>query len=271
MTISCIIITCNESKNIRRCLESVKWADEIVVVDSNSTDDTKKIASEFTDKIFNLDWGGFGAAKEFAKNQARGEWILSVDADEVVKQELKEEILKVINSADPQDGYFIPRRSNFLGRWMKHGGWYPDLVLRLFKKQKGQFTSRLVHEKVIVDGRTGNLKNDLWHYTDPDLDRYLVKMNRYTSIDALQRLKEDKTSSPIDLLIRPVATFTKMYFFKMGFLDGMAGLILAVSSAFHVFVKYAKLWHLNQSSIEENQKKILKGKKGCRSYRDDIV
>jgi glycosyltransferase involved in cell wall biosynthesis len=256
MTISCIIITWNESKNIRRCLESVKWADEIVVVDSNSTDDTKKIAMEFTDKIFNLDWGGFGAAKEFAKKQARGEWILSIDADEAVTQELREEIQKVISSADPQDGYFIPRRSNFLGRWMKHGGWYPDFVLRLFKKQKGQFTSSLVHEKVIVEGRTGYLKNNLLHYTDPDLDHYLIKLNRYTTIDALQRSKEDKTSSPADLLIRPAATFIKMYLFKLGFLDGIAGLILAVSSAFHVFVKYAKLWHLGQSSVEENQKKI---------------
>ena len=255
MKISCIIITCNESKNIRRCLESVKWAGEIVVVDSNSTDDTKKIASEFTDKIFNLDWGGFGAAKEYTKNQASGEWILSVDADEVVTQELREEIQKVIGSTDPLDGYFIPRRSNFLGRWMKHGGWYPDFVLRLFKKQKGQFTSRLVHEKVVVDGRTGNLKNNLLHYTDPDLDHYLVKLNRYTSIDALQQLKENKTSYPTHFLIRPAATFVKMYFIKLGFLDGMPGLILAVSSAFHVFIKYAKLWHLSQTSTAEDQER----------------
>lgn len=227
-----------------------------MVVDSNSSDDTKKIASEFTDRIYNLDWGGFGPAKEFARKQARGEWILSIDADEVVTGELRGEIQKVIDYDDPLNGYLIPRRSNFLGRWVRHGGWYPDFVLRLFKKQKGQFTSRMVHEKVIVDGRTGKLENDLLHYTDPDLDHYLVKLNRYTSIGALQRLKEDKKSSPTDLLIRPAATFTKMYFFKLGFLDGMAGLILAVASAFHVFVKYAKSWHLNQTSTAENQERI---------------
>lgn len=248
--LSCVIITYNESRNIRRCLESVSWADEIIVVDSFSTDDTKKIASEFTSRIFDLKWEGFGPTKEYAVKQATGDWILSLDADKQVSEKLKKEIQKIVQSGDPLDGYFVPRRSNFLGRWMKHGGWYPDFVLRLFRKNKGDFTSRLVHEEVLVKGKTGQLKNDLLHYTDPDYDHYLEKLNRYTSMDALLHHQEGKAGSSINLLIRPAAAFFKAYLFKRGFLDSLPGLILAVSSAFHVFAKYVKLWHLGRSENE---------------------
>jgi glycosyltransferase involved in cell wall biosynthesis len=245
--ISCIIITHNESGNIRRCLEGVGWTDEIILIDSFSTDDTKKIASEFTDRIFDLKWEGFGRAKEFARSRASGEWILSVDADEVVSEKLRDEIQKTAALDDPLDGYFLPRRSNFLGRWIMGGGWYPDWVLRLFKKSKGSFTDRLVHEEVRVSGKTGYLTNDLLHYTDPDFDHYLRKLNRYTSLDALQLRREERRAKLWDIALRPPATFVKMYLFKRGFLDGVPGLILAVSSAFHVFSKYVKLWHLRQS------------------------
>jgi glycosyltransferase involved in cell wall biosynthesis len=231
-------------------LESVSWADEIIVVDSFSTDDTKKIASAFTNRIFDLNWEGFGPAKEYAKKQASGNWILSVDADEQVTEKLKDEIQKIVRSDDSLDGYFIPRRSYFLGRWMKHGGWYPDFVLRLFRKDKGDFTSKLVHEEVTVKGRTCRLKNDLLHYTDPDYDHYLEKLNRYTSMDALQQYQKGKAGSIVNLLIRPAAAFFKAYLIKRGFLDGLPGLILAVSSAFHVFAKYVKLWHLGHSEKE---------------------
>lgn len=244
--ISCVIITRNESKNIRRCLQSVSWADEIVVVDSYSTDDTKRIASEFTDKIYDLKWEGFGPAKEFAKNRATGEWVLSVDADEVVSEKLRDEIQKIVESEDSLDGYFIPRRSNFLGRWIKHGGWYPNLILRLFRKNKGNFTKRLVHEEVKICGKSGRLKNDLLHYTDPDFDHYLKKLNQYTSLGALQLYKEGKRANLWDIFFRPLVTLVKVCFFEKGFLDGVPGLILAISSAFQVFSKYVKLWHLNQ-------------------------
>jgi glycosyltransferase involved in cell wall biosynthesis len=255
--ISCVIITYNESKKIRRCLQSVCWADEIVVVDSYSTDDTKRIASEFTDKIYDLKWEGFGPTKEFAKNQATGEWVLSVDADEVVSEKLRDEIDKIVESEDSLDGYFIPRRSNFLGRWIKHGGWYPNLILRLFRKNKGNFTKRLVHEEVRVSGRIGHLKNEFLHYTDPDFDHYLKKLNQYTSLDALQLYKQGRKAKLLDILFRPLVTFVKMYFFKKGFLDGVPGLILAISSAFHVFSKYVKLWHLKQADSESDSKKNL--------------
>lgn len=250
--ISCIIITYNESRNIRRCLESVNWVDEIVVVDSHSTDDTREIASAFTDKIHQLKWSGFGPAKECARDKATGDWILSVDADEVVPDELKEEIRGAVESQESLDGYFMPRRSNFLGRWIGHGGWYPDLVLRLFRKEKGRFTDRVVHEEVRVSGSTGRLKSDLLHYTDPDFDHYLKKLNRYTSLDAVQLLREGRRAGVLDALFRPILTFVKMYLFKLGFLDGLPGLILAVSSSFYVFSKYVKLWHLRKTAARED-------------------
>ncbi len=245
--ISCIIITRDEATNIRRCLDSVSWADEIVVVDSGSTDDTKKIASEFTDRIFDLKWEGFGPTKEFARTQAREEWILSVDADEEVSDELKGEIRRMVDSTDPADGYLIPRRSNFLGRWIRHGGWYPDLVLRLFRKDSGRFTLSMVHEEVQVRGRIGRLKNDLLHHTDPDFDHYLAKLNRYTSLDAVGLFDAGGKSRLRDITLRPPVVFVKMYLVKAGFLDGIHGLILALASAFHVFSKYVKLWHLGKS------------------------
>jgi len=254
--ISCVIITYNESRNIRRCLQSVSWVDEIVLVDAHSTDDTRRIASEFTDKIHELRWAGFGPAKEFARNKAEGDWILSVDADEVVSEKLRDEIQKIAESENSLDGYYIPRRSNFLGRWMKRGGWYPDVVLRLFRRDKGNFSSRPVHEEVRVSGRTGHLENDLLHYTDPDFDHYLKKLNRYTSLDALQLYKEGRRAKLLDIFFRPPATFVKIYLFKKGFLDGVPGLILAVSSGFHVFSKYVKLWHLNQFQGEAGARNI---------------
>jgi glycosyltransferase involved in cell wall biosynthesis len=243
-----VIITYNESRNIRRCLESVSWVDEIVIVDSHSTDDTLDIAATFTDRIHQLKWSGFGPAKEYAKDKATGDWILSVDADEVVPDELKEEIQRVTESRQSLEGYLLPRRSNFLGRWIRHGGWYPDLVLRLFRKEKGRFTERVVHEEARVSGSIGRLQSDLLHYTDPDFDHYLKKLNRYTSLDALQLFREGKEAGVLDIFFRPILTFVKMYFLKHGFLDALPGLILAVSSSFHVFSKYVKLWHLRRTA-----------------------
>ncbi len=242
--ISCIIITRNEGENLARCLQSLAWVDEVVVVDTGSTDDTRAIAAGFTDRIFDLKWQGFGPAKEFARGQATGDWVLSVDADEVVSGKLQEEIKRTISSENSADGYFIPRRSNFLGKWIRHGGWYPDPVLRLFKKDKGSFSPRLVHEQVRVHGRTGLLVNELFHYTDPDFDQYLRKLNQYTSLDARQLQKTGRRSTLSDIVFRPAMIFFKMYVLKAGFLDGMHGLILAGASAFHVFSKYVKLWHL---------------------------
>jgi glycosyltransferase involved in cell wall biosynthesis len=244
--ISAIVIAYNEEKNIQRCLESLSWADEIVVVDSFSQDRTKDIASSFTDKIFDLEWQGFGKQKEFARTKALYDWVLSVDADEVVSEKLKEEIKSVINKNDSLDGYYIPRLSNFLGRWIKHSGWYPDYVLRLFRKHQARFDDSPVHEKLILEGKAGFLKNEILHYTDPDISHYLLKMDKYTTLSAKKLLAEGKSLTLFDLLFRPMAIFFKMYLFKSGFLDGWQGFLLACFSSFHVFVKYAKLWHLKR-------------------------
>lgn len=244
-----ILITLDEEKNLARCLESVKWADEIVVVDSYSRDRTKEIARSYTDKIFDLKWPGFGAAKKFALEKANGEWVLSIDADELVSESLQAEIRQVINSSLKSDGYYLPRLSFFLGKWIRHGGWYPDYVLRLFRKQKARFTDSLVHEEVILNGKAGYLKADLLHYTVPDLERYLVKMNRYTSLSAQELSQKGKRTNLGDIFFRPPAVFLKMYFWKLALLDGFQGFLLAIFSSFHVLAKYCKLWYIGKSKL----------------------
>jgi glycosyltransferase involved in cell wall biosynthesis len=245
--ISAIIITYNEEKNIRRCLESVKWCDEIIVVDSQSSDKTKEIAREYTDKIFLGLWEGFGEKKNFAREKASGPWILSVDADEEISEDLKKEIKEKINSENPKAGYFIPRKSQFLGKWILHSGWYPDYVLRLFQKEQGKFNQKLVHESAIVEGETEYLKNEILHYTYPNLEIYLDKLNVYSSLYAKMRVPEGKKTGWGKIIFHPLAIFFKMYFLKKGFLDGKEGLILALCSAFHTLVKYTKLWQLQKT------------------------
>lgn len=245
--ISAVVITYNEERNIQRCLESLSWVDEIVVVDSFSQDRTKKIASTFTDKIFDLEWQGFGKQKEFARQKASYDWVLSIDADEVISEKLKEEIKTAVEQNNPVDGYYIPRLSNFLGRWIKHSGWYPDYILRLFRKHQARFDDSPVHEKLILDGKAGFLRNEIRHYTDPDISHYLLKMDKYTTLSAKKLLAEGKSLTLFDLLFRPIAILFKMYLLKSGFLDGWQGFLLASFSSFHVFVKYAKLWHLRKS------------------------
>ncbi|OGC78396.1 MAG: hypothetical protein A2145_01725 [candidate division Zixibacteria bacterium RBG_16_40_9] len=242
--ISAVIITLNEEKNLERCLRSLNFVDEIVVVDSHSTDKTEEIARKFTDKIFEVDWGGFGKTKELARQKASCSWVLSVDADEEATPELKEEILQTVQN-NFYSGYFIPRKSNFLGKWINHSGWYPDYVLRLFQKETGKFDDSLVHEQVRVKGEIGYLKNPLRHYTYPNLELYIKKLKRYTTLSAQQLYQRKVRTYPWDLIFRPPATFIKMYLLKLGFLDGWQGLILAGLSGYQVLIKYLKLWKLS--------------------------
>ncbi len=245
--LSVVMITYNEEKNLLRSLESIKWADEIVIVDSSSQDRTKEIARKYTDRIYDFEWTGYGPAKQYALQHATGDWIFSLDADEVVTDELKNEILAIISSEQSVDGYYICRISNFLGKWIKHGGWYPDYVMRLFKRGKAWCTDSLVHEELILEGRSKKLKGLLRHHTNPDLDHYLEKMNRYTTLNVEELKRTGKQASLADILIHPPAVFFKMYVLKLGFLDGIQGFLLALYSSFHVLTKYAKLWHANQS------------------------
>jgi len=238
------MITLNEEHNLARALDSVKWADEIVIVDAFSQDGTKEIAKKYTNRIYDLKWTGYGPAKQFALEKASNQWVLSLDADEVISEPLQQEIQSVLQTEVQIDGYSVCRMSNFLGKWIKHGGWYPDYVLRLFRKDKAHFTAATVHEELIVTGKSGHLKGLLLHYTDPNLEYYLTKLNRYTTLSAQELLNKGETAKLTDLLFRPSAFFFRMYFFKFGFLDGVQGFLLALYSSFHVLTKYAKLWHL---------------------------
>ncbi|MBI5266596.1 MAG: glycosyltransferase family 2 protein [candidate division Zixibacteria bacterium] len=246
--LSVVIITHNEETNLARCLESVRFADEIIMADSHSTDRTVEIASQFGARTFTIEWSGFGPAKQFAVDQATGEWILSIDADEALSAELAEEIKGIIAGAPSCDGFDMPRLTNFLGRWIRHCGWYPDRVARLFRKGRGRFTDATVHESLVVDGPVGHCRRDLLHYSYPTLEIYFEKFNRYTTMGAEQALARGERSGLFDLTIRPAAAFVKHYISKAGLLDGMEGLMISVLSSCAVFIKYAKLRQLQRKA-----------------------
>ncbi|MCK5574109.1 MAG: glycosyltransferase family 2 protein [Bacteroidetes bacterium] len=246
-SLSVVTLTLNEERNIADCLESARWANEIIVVDSGSTDRTLEIARKYTDKIVEVEWTGYGAARNVGILRATGDWILWLDADERVSPELADEIKAILRQPDPDiSGYRIARRAYFLGRWIKHAGWYPARVARLFLRVKGKFTESRVHERSVVDGSLANIDHDLLHFTDPDLTHYFVKFNRYTTLAAQDMHTGGRRFSLADLLIRPPFVFFKMYVLRLGFLDGIQGLILSVVSAAYVFTKYAKLWELTR-------------------------
>ena len=255
--LSVTIITLNEGENISDALKSVKWADEIVVVDSGSSDKTVDICKEYTGKIFYNPWPGMNAQKAFAKSLAAHDWILNIDADERVTQELAIEIQDILERGGDCDGYFIPRKVYYLGRWIEHSGWYPDYKLRFFKTNKGRWGGIDPHDEVVVDGRVGYLKGDLHHYTYDSIEDHMATMNRFTCIAAEEYEKRGKKSGVLNLVTRPPLTFFKKYILKQGFRDGLPGFIIAVSSAYYVFLKYAKLWeliHIIQGRASETQR-----------------
>lgn len=252
--LSVVVITKDEEKNIHRCLESVSWADEIIVVDSHSTDRTTTIASEMGARVYSIDWKGFGHAKREGVDKARSDWILSLDADEVVSGELALEIKKVLENDMEYSGYYLTRKANFLGRWIYHCGWYPDPVLRLFLKSKGNFNDALVHEKAVVNGKCSWLKGELLHYSYPTMTGYLAKFNRYTTLGAEKAHSEGKKTSCFDLVIKPPASFFKHYIVKQGFRDGWEGFLISILSATAVLVKYAKLRELARESRHYEKK-----------------
>jgi glycosyltransferase involved in cell wall biosynthesis len=242
-TLSVIVITKNEENNIRDCLDSVKWANEIVVVDAGSVDRTLDIAREFTDNIFSRPWDGYGAAKNYALSKCTCEWVLWLDADERVTAKLKDELHGALATARKNISAFsMPRRANFLGSWIHHCGWYPGRISRIFRRSAGRFTEEKVHERLEIEGNTSELKEDLLHYTDPDLTHYFDKFNKYTTLAADELIVKNKKFHLLRLVVNPAWVFIRMYVLKLGFLDGIPGLILCVLSAHYVFTKYAKLW-----------------------------
>jgi glycosyltransferase involved in cell wall biosynthesis len=241
--LSVLVLTRNEEDNIVPCLQSVQWAEERIVVDSGSTDRTVELAAPLATKILRLTWKGFGKTKSEALTSAECEWILWLDADERVSAQLGEEIRGIVKTHDASPAaYDVARRAFFLGKWIRHCGWYPSRVTRLFQRVRGTFSDSAVHEYLIIDGTTGHLRNDLDHFTDPDLHHYFSKFNRYTTLAAEEMHSAARTAGLPDLLFRPAFMFVKMFILRRGFLDGIHGFILCAVSSAYVFAKYAKLW-----------------------------
>ena len=245
--LSVTIITFNEEKNIRDCLESVKWADEIIVVDSFSTDKTVEICKQYTDKVIQRNWPGHLEQKQFALEQADGDWILSLDADERLSAASRKEIQdEVINGIPSADGYIFPRRSYYLGKWINYGGWYPDSKLRLVRKGAAYWGGTNPHDKLIPNGSTRNLKNDILHYVYRDIAHQLETVDNFSRIAAEIWQEQGKQFHLISLFIKPFASFLTTYFWKLGILDRMPGLIISGITSYYVFLKHAKLWELQR-------------------------
>lgn len=238
--LSLVIITLNEASRIRRCIESVPFADEVVVVDSGSTDRTVEIAEQTGARVIYQTWLGYGRQKQYAVEQANNDWVLSLDADEWLSSELAQSIENTLVAPELQ-AYQSPRCNRFMGRWLKHGEGYPDRSLRLFHRQYARWSSDAVHEKVDVEGAMGVLSGDLLHESQETLQQYLDKQNRYTTLQAEQLYQSGKRPAPFKLLLSPLVRFIKFYLFRRGFLDGVPGLIHILIGCQNSFMKQAKL------------------------------
>ncbi len=239
-TLSVTVISRNEAANIRACLESVAWADEIIVVDAGSTDDTVAICREFTPDVHVLDWPGFGKQKNRALGFATKDWVLSLDADERVTPELRSEIERAMEDAT-RDGFYLPRLSQFCGKFIRHCGWYPDYVLRLFRHGAGRFSDDLVHETVLLQGTTGKLRSPLLHYSYRTVDDVARKVEHYSTSAAQQMFRAGKKATRLDAPLRGGWAFLRTYVLRLGVLDGMAGLAIARMNARTTWLKYHKL------------------------------
>jgi len=251
--LSVVFITQDEEKNLPGTLESVlplvrDGRGEIIVVDSGSTDRTLEIARSYGAKIFSEPWKGFAGQKNSAMEKASGDWVLQLDADEPLEPELASEIEVAVNSQPNLQGFWIPRKNFFLGRWIKHGGFYPDPKLRLIRRGAGKFEEHGAHPTIKVSGPTGHLKHALVHDAYPTLRGYIDHMNSYSSMGATVAVGKGHGSfSVADIVLRPWLTFIYNYFFRLGFLDGREGLLLHLYHAVYVSWKYAKVWELARS------------------------
>jgi len=254
MKISVTVIALNEEHRIRACLESVRWADEIVIVDSGSVDRTRDLAREFTDKVFeDPDWAGYGRQKNRAASRARNDWILNVDADETVTEELAREIRALPAGAPKYPAYRVPRK-NFIGdRWIRFGGWYPDRIVRLYDRRRAGFTETLVHEGVHTGGGggTGSLEGPLLHRTYASLEDYFRRQERYARLAAADMVRAGRPARSRDRFLRPLFDFFKAYVLKLGFLEGYYGLALAWGHALYTYRKYENLRHAGGGGLPE--------------------
>jgi len=245
--VSIIIITHNEERNIADCLDSVKWAGEVVVVDSHSTDHTRELSLERGANVYVESWKGYAAQKNSALDKAEKTWVLSLDADERVTPELVDEMREALNRNNGTDGYSIPRKNHFAGHWIRYGGWFPDRTMRFFRRSRGRFEERAVHEKLVIQGKTAGLQNPILHYTYRDVSDFLRRSDRYSTLSAQEYAKK-RTTGPLRMLGHAMYTFLDMYVIKLGFLDGYYGFLLACLYSHYTFSKYAKLKELTMAS-----------------------
>jgi glycosyltransferase involved in cell wall biosynthesis len=240
--ISAVVITRNEEANIEAALLSLgDVASEIIVVDSGSTDRTAKLARKYTDRVYERNWTNFSDQKNYANSLASHPWILSLDADERLSGELRSEIAAMLEDEPDCAAFSIPRRVYYLGRWIKHSGWYPDRKVRLFRKEKARWEGAYVHESLIVTGEVRKLKGDIHHYTYRNIHDHLARINRFSDLGAQKLYAEKKKCRWYHLFLQPFGRFFKSYFLKRGCLDGFAGLVVSVLNGYSIFVRYAKL------------------------------
>lgn len=249
-SLSVTLICKDEEQNIVDCLGSVSWADEIIVVDSGSTDKTVELAKQFTPKVIYRPWEGFAAQKQFALEQATCDYILSIDADERVTPGLKDEILTLLEQPQLAAGWYVPRRTEFFGKWITSCGWYPGYQLRLFKRGRVTVTQRKVHEGFVVEGNTVKLKHDLLHYTHESFEKTIAKINHYSSLTAEEKSSRKKITA-LNLFLNPVAAFFTHYFIKRGFTDGVQGFMVSVMHSMTNMMTYLKIYEIQKREVRE--------------------
>jgi glycosyltransferase involved in cell wall biosynthesis len=241
--VSVVIATKNEERNIEAALQSVKEFGEVIIIDDFSTDNTVAISGKYTSNIFQIRWQGFARQKQSGIDKATMPWVLVLDADERVTEDLAVEIGTAIGSSE-YNAYYIPRKNFFLGRWIRHGGWWPDYTLRLFRRGVARMEQREVHEKIVADGKTAWCRNPMEHYTYREISEYIKKMDIYSSLAAKELHEQGRPFRFFRLVLSPPFTFFRMLVFQQGIRDGFHGLVLAVLYSFYTFLKYLKLWEL---------------------------
>ncbi len=240
--LSVYIPVLNEEARIRDALESVTWVDEILVIDTGCTDKTEEIAREYTDNIKHVTFDGFGNLRNQSVMLCSNAWIFSLDADERCTTSLKNEIQRIVNSSETSDAYFIPRRNYFMGRWIKHSGWYPDYCQpKLFRKGALTYHDDMVHEGFDIHGKVGYLKNDVLHYSFSNLSQLIIKMDKYSTLGMQKMVHQKKQRCMTSAMLHAITTFFRIYILKLGFLDGWAGFVIALNSSEGTFYRYAKL------------------------------
>lgn len=252
--ISAFIICKNEERNIRRCLDSVKWCDELIVIDSGSTDETLSICREYTDKIHVRNWPGYVEQKRYGLSVCTEEWVLNIDADEEVSAELRDNIIEAISDrrewARDINGYQLNRVVFYLGRWWRKGGWHPEYRLRLVRRSAASWGGVDPHERAEVQGRTSKMRGELRHYTYTDIAAHIHSLNSLSSVAARSMFEQGQKASALKVMFNPVLRFLKFYVLRRGFLEGYAGVVVAHLEAYYVFLKYVKLWELHRKSKE---------------------